>query len=153
MNTLRPSSWLYDFLKSYEKFRPTAYKPTPKDKWTCGYGHTTGVTQYTTCTMPQAIMWLEQDVASAAIAVNTHVTVPLTQEQFDALVSFVFNVGVEAFVDSTLLRLLSAGNYSGAAGEFPKWDKQAGEELEGLEKRRLAEQRRFLMPVEPALVA
>ncbi len=143
---MQPSSWLFDFLKNYEKFRPTAYKPTPKDKWTCGYGHTSGVTQYTVCTMSEATEWLQHDTDSAALAINTHVTVPLTQSQFDALCSFTFNCGIGAFVESTLLRKLNDRDYGGAAAEFPKWDHQAGTELPGLENRREAEKKRFETP-------
>lgn len=146
---MQPSSWLFDFLKSYEKFRPTAYRPTPRDKWTCGYGHTEGVTEYTTCAMPQATMWLEQDVAGAAEQVNRHVTVPLTQAQFDALVSLVFNCGLAPLI-LHLGQKLNRGDYAGCAAEFPRWDKQAGEELEGLEKRRIAEMKHFLGDVPTA---
>jgi lysozyme len=143
---MQPSQWLYDFLKGFEKFRPTGYKPTPKDVWTAGYGHTNGVTATTTCTLAEAEAWLHSDVASAVNLINDHVTVALTQHEFDALVSLVFNIGSGNFLGSTMLRLLNAGNYAGASAEFPKWDKQAGAVLQGLLTRRIAEERYFDLP-------
>ena len=142
--SLFASTWVYDLLKSYEKFRPTAYLPTKKDKWTIGWGHTAGVKEGDTCTVAQAETWLHDDMATAVSAIHAHCTADLTQAQFDALVSLVFNIGAGAFEESTLLRKLNDKDYGGAAVEFPKWDRQAGVELDGLERRRLAEQKRFL---------
>lgn len=141
-----PSQWLYDFLKGFEKFRPTGYLPTKKDKWTAGYGHTHGVTEQTTCTMAEAEEWLRQDVASAVATVNASVRVHLTQHEFDALVSLVFNIGAPNFLSSTMLRKLNAADYAGASAEFPRWDKQAGAVLNGLHTRRVAEERYFDLP-------
>lgn len=140
---LKPSPWLWAFLKSYEKFRPTAYKPTQNDKWTCGWGHTNGVTQATICTQTEAQAWLEGDVEGAAAQVLRLVTVPLTQSQFDALVSLTFNCGTAPLL-KTLGALLNAGKYADAATQFKKWDYQAGVELPGLEARRVAEMNHFL---------
>jgi lysozyme len=84
-----------------------------------------------TCTQEQAEQWLEQDVQVAVQAVNNLVTVALTQQQFDVLVDFTFNLGTGALQHSTLLRLLNSGNYRGAAGEFEKWDKAGGKVLPG----------------------
>jgi len=141
---MTPSSWLYDYLKEREQFRPTAFKPTKRDVWTIGYGHTKGVQQGDTCTVAQGEAWLREDVAWAVEAVNRAVTVPLTQPQFDALVSFVYNVGAPNFLTSTLLKQLDAGDYEAAADEFPKWNHQAGEVLDGLTVRREQERARFL---------
>jgi len=141
---MQPSQWLYDFLKSYERYRSVAYMPTHHDKWTCGYGHTRGVTGATTCDAKLAEEWLHDDVSWAVAAVNEHVTVSLTQAQFDALCSFVFNVGATNFEESTLLRKLNDSDYGGAANEFERWDRQAGEVLEGLERRRIAERDHFI---------
>lgn len=138
-----PSNWLYDFLKNYEKFRPTAYLPTKKDKWTIGYGHTRGVKEGDTCTMAQADEWLHQDIVDAVVAVQKHIRVPMNQNQSDATYSLVFNCGPEP-LQKTLGRKLNAGDYAGAAAEFPKWKFQAGKPLGGLEKRRIAEQKHFL---------
>lgn len=77
-------------------------------------------------------------------AVNKAVTVPLTQTQFDALVSFAYNVGIKAFMGSTLLKLLNQGKYHAAAQEFGKWTKAGGKELAGLVARRRKEKELFL---------
>lgn len=87
--------------------------------------------------------------------VNRLVKVPLNQNQFDALVSFAYNVGLdenkngkaEGLGDSSLLRLLNAGDYSGAAKEFPKWNKDNGKVVAGLIRRRKEEQELFLKTV------
>lgn len=92
----------------------------------------------------QVLKWLAEDVQEAEDAVNTLVKVPLTQNQFDALVSLVFNIGAEAFSDSTLLRKLNAGDYAGAAKQFIRWNKDNGKTISGLTKRRILEQSVFL---------
>jgi lysozyme len=137
------SPWLYNFLKNYEKFRPTAYRPTPKDVWTCGFGHTKGVTQTTTCTMTQALEWLQNDAAQAVLDVCQHVTTQLTQNQFDALCSLCFNIGVGNFNGSGLLRYVNGRMFTAAAADFVNWDKQAGDVLPGLLTRREAEAQHF----------
>lgn len=113
---------------------------------TIGYGHTHGVTMGMTCTQEQADAWLQEDVQGAVQVVNNLVTVPLTQQQFDALVDFTFNLGTGALQHSTLLRLLNSGDYQGAAGEFEKWDKAGGKVLPGLLRRRQAERDMFNTP-------
>jgi lysozyme len=106
---------------------------------TIGYGHTRNVTMGMTCTQEQAEQWLQEDIQSAADAVNRLVTVELTQQEFDALVDFTFNLGAGNLQSSTLLRLLNSGDYAGAAGEFDKWDRAGGQVLAGLLRRRQAE--------------
>jgi GH24 family phage-related lysozyme (muramidase) len=76
--------------------------------------------------------------------VNELVKVPMTQGQFDALVSLVFNIGRAQFATSTLLRLLNVGDKAGAAAQFPRWNKQGGVVLAGLTARRELERQRFL---------
>lgn len=141
---LVPSAWLYDFLKGYERFRPTAYKPTNSDKWTLGYGHTKGVKEGDTCTMAQALEWLHQDALNAVMEVRRLVTVPLTQNEFDALVSLIFNCGSDPLTH-TLGHMLNAGNKAGAADQFKRWHFQAGKDLPGLTPRRMAERAHFLL--------
>lgn len=143
MLNMTPSPWLFAFLKTYERFRPTAYLPTQHDKWTAGWGHTKGVTQATICTSAQAEEWLQDDTAEAVLEVCRLVTKPLTQPQFDALCSLTFNAGTQPLL-KTLGAKLNAGDYAGAAAEFKRWDYQAGVELPGLEKRRVAEMNHFL---------
>ena len=131
--------------------------PCPSGIPTIGYGHTSGVRLGMTCTPAQASAWLCEDVHCAEGLVQAHVTVPLTQKQFDALVSILFNVGPGAKGEkdgiiflasgqsSTLLRKLNAGDYAGAAGEFPKWCHGAGGTLlGGLVTRRARERALFL---------
>ena len=88
--------------------------------------------------------FLRQDVAESERAVNQHVHVPLTQHQFDALVSFVFNLGAGNFRTSTLLKKLNARDYDGAAQEFGRWVQAGGKTLPGLVRRREAESALFL---------
>ena len=130
------------FIKSFEGLRNTAYRDSG-GVLTIGYGHTGGVQPGDTCTEAQASTWLTGDVTGAERAVNCHVSVPLTQNQFDALVSFAYNVGGGAFINSTLLRLINAGDFDAAAQQFPTWDHIEGVEIAGLERRRAAEAQLF----------
>lgn len=91
----------------------------------------------------QVMAWLQEDVKDAEESVTKNVTVPLTQNQFDALVSLVFNIGGGAFASSTLLRKLNDKDYEGAAKQFPRWNKDNGKTISGLTKRRLLEQAVF----------
>lgn len=145
MSFMQPSPWLWTFLKTYEQFRPTAYKPTPKDVPTIGWGHTVGVRLGDTCTTDQAQQWLQSDVAGAVSDVNRYVTRKLTQNQFDALVSLRFNIGAGNFIGSGLLRFVNASNDHAAAADFDNWDKQAGTVLNGLLRRREAESQHYLL--------
>lgn len=84
---------------------------------------------------------------SAIPCVRKHVTyAKLTQHEFDALADFTFNVGCHAFATSTLLQKLNRGDVTGAANEFPKWDRANGKVLLGLQRRRTAERALFLTP-------
>ncbi|MFZ0633712.1 MAG: lysozyme [Acidobacteriaceae bacterium] len=108
--------------------------------WTIGYGHTgpevcTGMT----ITLEQAQSLLAKDVSNAAAFVNRAVQVELTQQEFDALVDFVFNLGAGTFERSTLLRLLNAGETAAAAAQFALWDRAGGAVVAGLLRRRQAE--------------
>ena len=90
--------------------------------WTIGYGHTGGVYKGQTITRMQADQYLTMDNAIAAAEVEARAPAA-TDNQFDAMVSFAFNVGVYAFRGSTLLRLFKAGDIHGAADQFLRWDK------------------------------
>lgn len=111
---------------------------------TIGYGHTAGVAMGMKITQAEAERYLREDVRSFEHAVNRALTRPVSQNQFDALVSFAYNLGAGALRGSTLLKLLNAGDINGAADEFPKWNKAAGKVLEGLTKRRMKERQLFL---------
>ena len=150
MNAFRISNFGLDIIKASEGLRLKAYL-CPAGVWTIGYGHTKGVKEGDTCTVSQADRFLREDCMEAETAVTRLVKVPINQNQFDALVSFVFNVGAdedadkiaEGLGDSTLLRKLNEGDYVSAALEFTKWNRAAGKVLPGLVKRRKAEQTLF----------
>ena len=128
--------------ENFEGLRLTAY-PDPAthgDPWTIGYGHTGAeVHQGMIITQEQAEEFLMQDVQKAVQTVNLKVHTDLTQNEFDALVDFVFNCGAGNFAGSTLLKKINAGDMEGAALEFQKWDKAAGHVMAGLVRRRQAE--------------
>ena len=135
-----------DIIKASEGLRLTAYR-CPADVWTIGYGHTKGVKPGDKCTVSQADQYLREDCSDAEWAVNAQVTVPINQNQFDALVSFVFNLGGTNLKTSTLLQKLNGADYVGAALEFPRWNKAGSKVLPGLVKRRAAEQTLFSTPI------
>jgi lysozyme len=113
--------------------------------WTIGYGHTgPHIEEGMTISQEEADHLLLLDVQESVDAVNKLVTVPITQDQFDALVDFTFNVGAENFEKSTLLIKLNKGDTQGAADEFPRWNRAAGHVLGGLIRRRGAERTLFL---------
>ena len=112
--------------------------------WTIGYGHTENVTPGVTITKAQAVLYLNSDIISADSIINNLVKVPLTQNQFDALVSFVFNIGYSHFVLSTTLKELNLKNYNAAADALLLWKKAAGKTDPGLVRRRIAERNLFL---------
>lgn len=128
--------------EGFESCRYIAYQDQG-GVWTIGYGHTRGVGPGLTCIPAQALAWLAGDAGISENAVNHLVTVPLTQDEFDALVDFNINVGVAAFANSTLLRLLNDGNIPGAAAEFDKWDHVKAKVVAGLLRRREAETQEF----------
>lgn len=132
-----------DLIKRSEELRLKAYLDTGGVP-TIGWGHTRGVRMGDTCTEGQAETYLREDTAEAVGAVNRLVKVPLTQNQFDALVSFTFNVGEGAMASSTLLRKLNAGDYRGAADQLERWVFDNGRKLGGLVTRRAAERELFL---------
>lgn len=131
-------------VKDAEGLRLEAYL-CPAGVWTIGYGHTgTDVWPGLVITEKWAESLLERDLRTFEAYVSGYVKVDLTQDQFDALVSFVYNIGAEAFKNSTMLKKLNAGDYEGAAKEFPRWNKSKGKVLPGLVKRREAERKLFL---------
>jgi lysozyme len=103
---------------------------------TIGYGHTKGVKMGDVCTKEQALAYLHDDTKEAVSAVNDLVKIPITQDQFDALVDFVFNIGRPQFASSTLLRVLNSGDYFAASKQFARWKYDNGKEVAGLIARR-----------------
>lgn len=130
-------------IKEYEGLRLGAYLCSA-GVLTIGYGHTGGVKEGDLITEQKAEQLLQDDLKKFENGVLRLVRVPLTQNQFDALVSFAFNLGVGNLGKSTLLKMLNDRDYKGAAGQFIRWNKAAGKELAGLTRRRLAESALFL---------
>lgn len=143
---MRTSDSGLEFIRHHEGLETKAYPDPGSDDghpWTIGVGHTRGVKKGDTCTIEQAMEWLREDVRDAEAAVLRLVDVPLSQDQFDALVSFVFNVGAGALEKSTLLRMLNSMDYFGAAVQFERWNKNDGRVMAGLTRRRKEERDLF----------
>ncbi|MGR4048623.1 lysozyme [Kosakonia cowanii] len=138
-------------IKQFEGLRLAAYKDAV-GVLTIGYGWTQPVDGKPirlgmTIKEETAERLLRTGLVSYESDVSKLVKVKLTQGQFDALVSFAYNLGARAFSTSTLLQKLNAGNYSGAADEFPRWNKAGGKVLPGLTRRREAERVLFLSDI------
>jgi lysozyme len=140
-------------IKRHEGLRLHAYQDSA-GVWTIGHGHTGNVQPGQHISEAEAEQLLRDDLAQAEAAVNNGVRVPVTQEQYDAMVSLAFNIGGSAFGKSTLLQKLNEGDIHEAANEFLRWDKitvnGAKEVLPGLTSRRRAERAMFLTtPAQP----
>lgn len=130
-------------VKGFEGFRSAAYDDSAGLP-TIGYGHLIKKGEnYTEISEAEAETILAGDLFDAEEAVNELVKVWLTQNQFDALVSFVFNEGKGKFASSTLLKLLNAGNYTAAAQQFSRWVYVGKQVSLGLTRRREAEANLF----------
>lgn len=153
--TMEASADLYDFLRWWEGLPGglpalDAYRDGA-GVLTIGYGHTLGVQEGARITEAEAEGLLQFDVQEFVDGVNRLVAVPLEQHQFDALVSFSYNVGLdededtkaEGLGDSSLLRLVNAAQFGLAAGQFTLWVYSNGQVSRGLERRRIAEQAMF----------
>lgn len=141
-----------ELIKRYEGLRLQAYRDIA-GVWTVGFGHTQGVTEGMVITKKEADNFLKKDVKDAERAVKELVTVPLNENQFSALVSFVFSVGEQAFRNSTLLLLLNQGKYQEVRNQLLRWcyvtDPVTRRKMraEGLYKRRIEESNLFNAPV------
>ena len=141
-----------DLIAGFEGWSATLYNDVA-DNATIGYGHLVHAGPINDAdrrgpfgkgiTKQQGLALLQSDVESKAQAVRQYVTVKLNQGQFDALVSFAYNVGAGNLKSSTLLKKLNAGDYAGAANEFANWTKAGGKVLSGLQRRRAAEAAMF----------
>lgn len=132
-----------ELIKHFEGLRLKSYQCSAA-VWTIGYGHTAGVKPGDLITTEEADAFLRQDIAESERSVSRYVSVPLTQHQFDALVSFTFNLGSGNLRTSTLLKKLNTGDYPAAAEEFLRWVNAGGKKLSGLVRRREAERALFL---------
>jgi lysozyme len=147
--------WEALFLKAYDDFNERVVKPGQhvKGTLTIGYGHTTAagapkVYVGMEITKEQADDILSADLAGVEIEVSHLVKVPLTQPQFDALVSFQFNTGWLSHPHCSLLAALNAGNYALADVDFMLYDRASGKVLKGLVARRRAEKAMFMKPAQ-----
>lgn len=134
-------------IKEFEGFRGKRYL-CPANKPTIGYGHVIVDSERATLwdadlTEEQATKLLMKDLVRFEDAVLAMVAVPLTQGQFDALVSFAYNLGEAKLRSSTLLKLLNAGDYDGARKQINRWVYSNGKKLEGLTRRRARETEMF----------
>jgi len=134
-----------ELIKSFEGLELEAYL-CPANVWTIGYGHTKGVKEGDTVTKEEAEKLLDEDLAFFRNGVKRLVKVDLNENQFGALVSFAYNLGLGSLESSTLLKMLNAGDYEGAADQFLRWNKSGGKVMTGLVRRREAERAVFLTP-------
>lgn len=128
-----------NLIKQFEGLRLKAYK-CPAGIWTIGYGHTGGIVKGIEITEKLANDFLLNDLVFFENIVNKYVKVQITQNQFDALVSFVFNIGPNAFKESTLLKYVNMQAFSQVPEQFMRWVKGGkGEIIQGLVNRRQKE--------------
>ncbi len=141
---MRTSQKGIDLIKEFEGYSERVYM-CAGGKYTIGYGHTQGVQIGDTCTREQAEEYLKDDLREAEEVVLALVSVPLTQNQFDALVSLVYNIGSGNFFDSTIRRVINANSVD--MEEYRRawmmWKKSRGKVLKGLIRRREAEFKLF----------
>lgn len=145
---MKASEKCLELIRRFEGFRSKPYK-CPAGVWTIGYGSTryadgTRVHQSDPpITEAQADDIMRQTLGEYENAVKRYVTVPLSQNEFDALVDFAYNAGAKNLLNSTLLKKLNAGDRKGAAQQFDRWVHANGEVFPGLVKRRMAERALF----------
>ena len=129
--------------EQFESCRLTAYQDA-SGVWTIGWGHVgQSVVEGLVWTQAQANSALSRDIQASADAVNSLVIVVLTQNEFDALVDFTYNVGIHNFATSGLLSLLNTGRFDEAAAHFDLWDHSGGKVVAGLLRRRQDETNLF----------
>ncbi|NAR87487.1 lysozyme [Acinetobacter haemolyticus] len=138
----------YEIIREFEGFRSTAYRDTG-GVWTIGFGtirypNGTKVKQGDTCTRGQAELWLKNDCLWVDACLDKYVKVKVSQNQFDALASFVYNVGETQFIKSTMLSLINQNNLTAAANQFDRWIFDNGKRIQGLANRRAKEKALFL---------
>ena len=137
-----------DFIKSHEALRRKAYQDS-KGKWTIGWGHTKGVKPGDVITREQAEQFIRDDFAWVERTLNADLVAgrdnPLvTQNEFDALCSLVFNIGSQAYLESTVRRKIKQGDKMAAARAFKMWVYSEHKFIQGLANRRADETRLFL---------
>lgn len=143
-----------ELIKSFEGLKLTAYLDIVGVP-TIGYGCTKGVTKEDvlkkrTITEQEALNMMIHELATFEDGVNKCVTIAINQNQFDALVSFAYNLGLGSLQKSTLLKMLNSGDITNTAEQFLRWNKAGGKEVSGLTRRRQAERSLFLKSVAPS---
>lgn len=133
-------------IKEFEGLRLLAYLDVA-GVWTIGYGHTATARRKQKITREQAYMLLIEDLAAREPLVSRALSRPPAQNQFDAMMSLAFNIGVNAFTKSTLLNRFNAGDTAAAANQFLRWVYAGGRKVPGLTRRRRAERALFLRDV------
>ena len=135
-----------ELIKSFEGLRLEVYF-CQAQKLTVGYGHRTTMPLGTKISQEHAEMWLLKDLQEAQQVVEKQTKVKLNDNEFSALVSLTYNIGITAFKKSTLLKLLNKGYYEQVPSQIMRWDKINGEESGGLHRRRKAEVALWREPV------
>ena len=125
-------------IKKFEGLELEAYK-CAAGVWTIGYGHTKDVQEGDVWSESHADHMLEVELEEFEGYINDNVTAALSQNQFDALVSWVYNLGPANLKASTMLKVLNSGDYEGVPAQIKRWNKAGGKVLEGLIRRRKAE--------------
>lgn len=150
VSAMRTSQDGIDLIKRFESCRLNAYQDS-RGIWTIGWGHTHGVCEGMTETQDEANADLAADLEEYETYVNAYVTVPLRQNQFDALVSFCYNLGPGTLKRSDLLAFVNAERFQQAADAFLEYVHADGQVLPGLVRRRQAERSLFLAPPLPLM--
>lgn len=142
-----------DLIKTFEGLRLTAYPDpgTGGEPWTIGYGTTSSagvgkIAKGMKITQVQAESMLVRSLAAYEFGVQRALKVAPSQQQFDAMVSLAYNIGLTNFSRSSVVKYLNAGLVEKAAGAFLLWNKAAGKVMPGLTRRRAAERDLFLKP-------
>ena len=135
---MKTSQYGIDLIKHFEGCELKAYK-CPAGVWTIGYGHTKGVQPGDEWSEDHADHMLQVELEEYEGYVDKYVTAPLGQNQFDALVSWTYNLGGGNLSASTMLKVLNAGDYDEVPNQMLRWNKAGGKVLEGLTRRRQAE--------------
>ena len=130
-------------IKEFEGLELTSYL-CPAKVWTIGYGHIKGVQEGMEWTEEQAEEALKEEIVGYCKYVEEYVKVPLNQNQFDALVSWTYNLGPTSLKKSTMLKVLNKGNYDEVPEQIKRWNKARGQVLKGLVRRRDTEAELFV---------
>ncbi len=146
-----------ELIKAFEGFRATAYR-CPAGVWTIGYGHTSSagepaVTSGMKVTRAEAAQILARDVAAFAEGVERLLTATLSANQFSALVSFAYNVGLGNFRGSSVLKSVNSGDFAAVPRRLALWNRAGGRLLAGLVRRRAAESALFMAAEGQALLS